>query len=449
MTGTTRRRQFVAKPSFQIKLTIIFMLMVTIVANLVGFLCFALISSDLEPKLARLTDPGTTVSGIAQALIPQVLLAEAATLILVFFLCIWVTHTIAGPLYRMERVAREIGEGDLSLHLQLRPHDELRELADALNAMSRGLARRLYRIREALDEMEAEGAAHPGLKKLDLAIAEFRLPPRRFLGLPPSPTGDEAGAKEVTNVTAETFPEESASPDSAEIDEGPSPGEEAGAREAALLGKPLPVPEAARPSGRFGAPADGSATGSAASLAPAAGSEAGEGAGEPPRDARPPRRDGHRDSRDGREGRDDPRRRRRRRPMRDDDRGPRDSDDRGRDRYADRGPRPERDRGPGPDRERDRGPSRDRGPDRHADRGPDRHADRGPDRDRPPRDDYDRDHDRPPSREREPLRDEDHGAGRDGEPGARRYKHGPTRSRNPRGGGGGGRRGPPRGGGRE
>ena len=38
--STTRRRSYVSKPTFQIKLTIIFMLMVTIVANLVGGLCY-------------------------------------------------------------------------------------------------------------------------------------------------------------------------------------------------------------------------------------------------------------------------------------------------------------------------------------------------------------------------------------------------------------------------
>ena len=56
--GKFRRKDKEAyrEKSFQIKLTIIFMLMVTIVANLVGFLCFALIKTDLEPKLQHLAE---------------------------------------------------------------------------------------------------------------------------------------------------------------------------------------------------------------------------------------------------------------------------------------------------------------------------------------------------------------------------------------------------------
>src|SRR5437763_9688215 len=151
--STTRRKSIVAKPSFQIKLTIIFMLMVTIVANLVGGLCFFFLSSsEARGVLARLaTSPdypeGIPVLEMAQLFIPKILVAEGISLVIVFMLCIWVTHTIAGPLYRMERVAAEIAEGDLSLFTRLRPKDELKELADALNYMSCGLAQRLIEIR--------------------------------------------------------------------------------------------------------------------------------------------------------------------------------------------------------------------------------------------------------------------------------------------------------------
>lgn len=188
--STTRRKSLVAKPSFQIKLTIIFMLMVTIVANLVGGLCFFFLSStEARQVLARLaTSPdypeGIPVLEMAQLFIPKILVAEGISLVIVFMLCIWVTHTIAGPLYRMERVAGDIGAGDLSLFTRLRPKDELKELADAFNLMSRGLARRMYDLKDAVARLEASGDVKEGVTSMRSVLDTFRLPERELVDRP-------------------------------------------------------------------------------------------------------------------------------------------------------------------------------------------------------------------------------------------------------------------------
>jgi|GEM_PF-890285 len=188
--STTRRRSFVSKPSFQIKLTIIFMLMVTIVANLVGGLCFFFLSSaDARTVIAKLANSpdypdGIPVKELAEVFIPKIFVAESISLIIVFMLCIWVTHTIAGPLYRMERIAAEIGEGDLSILARLRPKDELKELADAFNVMSRKLARKIYSIKEAVFFLEDGGAPKEALVRLKASMDGFKLPTRELLWEP-------------------------------------------------------------------------------------------------------------------------------------------------------------------------------------------------------------------------------------------------------------------------
>jgi HAMP domain-containing protein len=196
--STTRRKSLVAKPSFQIKLTIIFMLMVTIVANLVGGLCFFFLSSaEARGVLARLaTSPdypeGIPVLEMAQLFIPKILVAEGISLVIVFMLCIWVTHTIAGPLYRMERVAAEIAEGDLSLFTRLRPKDELKELADAFNYMSRGLAKRIFDLHDAVGKLETSGDVKDGVRSMRATLDTFRLPDRAFVDSP-LPSDEEEG----------------------------------------------------------------------------------------------------------------------------------------------------------------------------------------------------------------------------------------------------------------
>lgn len=174
---TTRRKSYVSKPNFQIKLTIIFMLMVTIVANLVGGMCYWLISDKFHNLVEAAPDDFSeiTTKDIAQFLIPKILVAQGVSLCFVFVLSILVTHTIAGPVYRMERVAKEIGQGNLRGNTRLRPRDELKELADAFNVMTEGLAAKIRVIRDEVKAQQAAGDTAE-LSRIAALLDEFELP---------------------------------------------------------------------------------------------------------------------------------------------------------------------------------------------------------------------------------------------------------------------------------
>jgi methyl-accepting chemotaxis protein len=171
-----RRRSFVSKPNFQLKLTIVFMLVVTIVANLVGGICYLFLSDKIAQLMASNPEifAGVEMGDVARFLVPRILLAEAISLCIVFVLSILITHTIAGPVYRLEQTAKEIAKGNLGIVTRLRPRDEFKELADAFNDMCAGLAVRLLAIREAVEDCEAAGGDDfaPVYKALD----RIRLP---------------------------------------------------------------------------------------------------------------------------------------------------------------------------------------------------------------------------------------------------------------------------------
>ena len=93
------------------------------------------------------------VEQLTKLLLPGVLLSELISIFLVGFLCIKITHTIAGPVYRMERVARGIGEGDLTNFIKLRQRDELKDLADSMNEMTLGLRNRVISLKENFSEV--------------------------------------------------------------------------------------------------------------------------------------------------------------------------------------------------------------------------------------------------------------------------------------------------------
>jgi len=177
-THRHRRRSFVSKPNFQLKLTIVIMLVVTIVANLVGAICYLFISEKVSQIIAanQADFAGIGMNEVAQFLVPRILLAEAISLCIVFILAILITHTIAGPVYRLERTAEEIGEGNLGIVTRLRPRDEFKELADAVNEMCLSLAARVRRVRKAVEDAEAAGDGDFSAiyQRLD---EEFTLPP--------------------------------------------------------------------------------------------------------------------------------------------------------------------------------------------------------------------------------------------------------------------------------
>ena len=61
---------------------------------------------------------------------------------LIFWGSIVFSHRIAGPLPKIYEALRQIGKGSFDTHLTLRKRDELRELADVINEMSKNLAER-------------------------------------------------------------------------------------------------------------------------------------------------------------------------------------------------------------------------------------------------------------------------------------------------------------------
>jgi len=153
MSQIRRRKRYFIKPGFQSRLTAIFILIVIIVANIVGALVYGISIEKLESKLVVESKLPIDTSQLGQALLPGVVAAELVSILLVAFICIFVTHTIAGPVYRMERVARNIGEGDLTNFIKLRPKDELKDLADAMNDMTMGLRNKVTTLRESSDRL--------------------------------------------------------------------------------------------------------------------------------------------------------------------------------------------------------------------------------------------------------------------------------------------------------
>ena len=95
---------------------------------------------------------------------------------------IYLTHRLAGPLFRFEQTARELIRGNLALRIQLRKGDELHELAGLLNEVLDTVEPAFREIRESdahvrealswiMDEMRKQPSVNrEALNRLEIAL---------------------------------------------------------------------------------------------------------------------------------------------------------------------------------------------------------------------------------------------------------------------------------------
>ncbi len=69
---------------------------------------------------------------------------------------IFITHKVAGPLYRFERNVKAISEGDLSVKFNIRHGDDLKELADDLTVMTERFAELMVKFKGLSENLFAQ-----------------------------------------------------------------------------------------------------------------------------------------------------------------------------------------------------------------------------------------------------------------------------------------------------
>ena len=139
-----QRKNYFVKPGFQTKLTLIILLIVVIVANIVGGVIYGLLSGSVViEQFAKILE----VENQRDLLLPVILFSELVAIIIVTFIGIFVSHTMAGPIYRFEMVLEDLANGELDSHFHLRTSDEFHELADGFNDLIASLNSRVSEMK--------------------------------------------------------------------------------------------------------------------------------------------------------------------------------------------------------------------------------------------------------------------------------------------------------------
>ena len=94
------------------------------------------------------------IRSTAVAIFPAVMYTNLITLGLITLatiaIMLFISHKLAGPLFRFENEIREIAEGDLTRAIKLRKEDQITEMAESLNRMSSQLREKLLGIQADL-----------------------------------------------------------------------------------------------------------------------------------------------------------------------------------------------------------------------------------------------------------------------------------------------------------
>lgn len=138
-----RRKNYFIDKSFQTKFILKFCLLVIAAGMLtMGILYYLSLRSTTVAIVNSSVVVKSTADFILPILIQTVVVVSLLLGIAVIIVTLFVSHKIAGPLYRLKKSMQALGEGDFS-EINLRKMDQLQELAQEFNRMVGKLKERL------------------------------------------------------------------------------------------------------------------------------------------------------------------------------------------------------------------------------------------------------------------------------------------------------------------
>lgn len=155
-----RRKNYFINKKFQRKFIIKFCTIVIIGAVISGSIIYAMSRSTVTTSFVN---SRLTIKSTAGYILPALLLGSAVVIVLASLATVAVTlftsHSIAGPLYRIERDIEEVVSGNLKKKFSLRQNDEIKPLAASLDNMTKVLRSEIDQVKRGVYELE--GASSP------------------------------------------------------------------------------------------------------------------------------------------------------------------------------------------------------------------------------------------------------------------------------------------------
>lgn len=149
-----RRRHYFIKKDFQFRFIMKFCLLVLLGVTLSTGLLFLFSQDTLTSSFNQ---SRLVIESTAWAILPAVIYTNLITLGLISLATVGVTlfvsHKLAGPMYRLEADLKIIGEGDLTKRIRLRKKDQFKDLVESLNLTTAGLHEKVLALRVEVEKI--------------------------------------------------------------------------------------------------------------------------------------------------------------------------------------------------------------------------------------------------------------------------------------------------------
>jgi methyl-accepting chemotaxis protein len=155
-----KRRIHFIKKDFQFKFILKFCLLV-----LLGAVISTVLLSVFAKGTLTTSFKGSqlVIEKTYTAVLPALIYTNLITVVLItlatIFVTLYVSHKLAGPMFRFEADLKMIGEGDLTKRIQIRQQDQLSDFVESLNGMTESLHHKVLDTRADIQRVidEASG----------------------------------------------------------------------------------------------------------------------------------------------------------------------------------------------------------------------------------------------------------------------------------------------------
>ena len=170
-----RRKRYLIKRAFQIKYTalILFFIFLTVIISCT--VTYFAVFPYLSEKLANVYPQGRLLTVIKSANM-KILMYSAWLLPIAVWFGLILSHSVAGPWYRLENILADMASGVFNPDVKLRKGDELQSLAAAINEITRNLISKTHKSIGYIDSLnESVGSLEKELGREPVDLIKTRL----------------------------------------------------------------------------------------------------------------------------------------------------------------------------------------------------------------------------------------------------------------------------------
>ncbi|MBN2754038.1 MAG: methyl-accepting chemotaxis protein [Candidatus Goldbacteria bacterium] len=166
-----KRKIYIVDKKFQYKFVLMLLFFILITVFTVSFTTFYVIWQNVIEEFFFVPEASKKLGDIYIKTTELLILPLIVLSVVSCIAGILISHRIAGPVYRMKKVAEEIAKGNLCVSVKFRKSDELHGLADSMNAMIAGVRNLVKEDRNTInkimavsDKLTKDIKKHKGLK---------------------------------------------------------------------------------------------------------------------------------------------------------------------------------------------------------------------------------------------------------------------------------------------